>query len=120
MSIVSGLQVTKKTTPEQIDSPPRDGAYVHGLLLEGASWDDMHGVLTESKPKQLLSEMPIILIKGVQEQKEPMEGLYDCPVYSTERRFREEVFTAQLKTQRPWTTWATAGVCLILDASSAC
>lgn len=31
------LQVTKKT-PDQIDAPSRDGAFVSGLVLEGASW----------------------------------------------------------------------------------
>ncbi len=30
-------QVTKKTA-DQVDAPSRDGAYVSGLLLEGASW----------------------------------------------------------------------------------
>lgn len=43
------------------------------------------------------------------------DGIYQCPVYYTERRFREEVFTAQLKTKASWTHWTTAGVALHLD-----
>lgn len=109
-------EVTKKLTPDQVDAPSRDGAYVHGLMLEGASWDDKSGTLEDSNPKRLITSMPVILIKAVPLEKEPMEGVYQCPVYFTERRFREEVFTAQLKTKRPWTTWATAGACLILDS----
>lgn len=34
---LSHVQVTKKTV-DQVDAPSRDGAYVSGLLLEGASW----------------------------------------------------------------------------------
>jgi len=51
-------EVTKKT-PDQIDGPPRDGAYVHGLFLEGARWDEKAGVLDESKPKELSTQMPV-------------------------------------------------------------
>ncbi|EFN51784.1 hypothetical protein CHLNCDRAFT_37234 [Chlorella variabilis] len=109
-------EVTKKYSLDQVDAPSREGAFVHGLVLEGASWDDKLGMLEESKPKQLLTQMPIMLIKAVPAEKEPKDGVYQCPVYFTERRFREEVFTAQLRTKRPWTSWTEAGVCLFLDS----
>ena len=32
-------EVTKKQ-PDQIDAPSRDGAFIHGLALEGCRWDD--------------------------------------------------------------------------------
>lgn len=110
------LQVTKRT-PDQVDAPSREGAFVHGLVLEGCSWDDKTGVLQESRPKQLFTQMPVMLMKAVPAEKEPRDGVYQCPVYFTERRFREEVFTAQLKTKQTWTQWATAGVALMLDIS---
>jgi hypothetical protein len=34
--------VTKKQ-PDQIDAPSRDGAFIHGLTLEGCRWDDKVG-----------------------------------------------------------------------------
>ena len=34
--------VTKKQA-DQIDAPSRDGAFIHGLTLEGARWDDKIG-----------------------------------------------------------------------------
>ena len=40
-----------------------------------------------------------------------------CPVYATEARFRQEVFTAQLRTKQPWTRWALAGAALFLDVA---
>lgn len=42
---------------------------------------------------------------------------YDCPVYATAVRFRQEVFTVALKTRQPWAKWAKAGVCLLLEAA---
>ena len=56
-------EVTKKT-PEQIDVPSRDGAYVHGLTLEGARWDDKAGVLEDSRPKELFCPMPARPLAG--------------------------------------------------------
>ncbi|CAD7696266.1 unnamed protein product [Ostreobium quekettii] len=106
--------VTKKQ-PDQIDAPSRDGAFIHGLTLEGARWDDKVGILDDSRPKQLFCPVPVILIKAVTVDKAEMKDAYQCPVYTTEARFREEVFTAQLKSKHSWIKWTLAGVCLFLD-----
>lgn len=45
----------------------------------------------------------------------PGRPCLQCPVYLTERRFREETFTATLKTKSPPDRWARAGVALLLD-----
>jgi dynein heavy chain len=71
-----------------VEAPSRDGAYIHGLVLEGAGWDDKLGVLEESRPKQLFTPMPVVLIRAVPVDKAPADNLYQCPVYFTERRFR--------------------------------
>ena len=46
-------------SPEQVDGPPKDGVYIHGLFLEGARWDDKLGALDDSRPKQLSCKMPV-------------------------------------------------------------
>ena len=51
-------EVTKKS-PEQVEGPSRDGAFVHGLSLEGARWDEKIGALAESKHKELSSKLPV-------------------------------------------------------------
>jgi dynein heavy chain len=107
-------EVTKKT-PEQVDAPSRDGAFVHGLTLEGARWDDKGGCLEDSKPKELFYSMPVLLVRAVTADKADVRDAYQCPVYSTEARFREEVFTAQLKSKHGWIKWTLAGVCMFLD-----
>ncbi len=43
------------------------------------------------------------------------QDAYQCPVYTTEARFREEVFTAQLKSKHSWIRWTLAGVTMFLD-----
>lgn len=44
-------------------SAPRDGAYVHGLFMEGARWDIQHGSIMESKLKELFPIMPVVNIR---------------------------------------------------------
>ena len=44
-------------------SAPKDGAHIHGLYLEGASWDVKQSVLVDSKLKELHPQMPVLLIK---------------------------------------------------------
>ena len=43
------------------------------------------------------------------------QNTYYCPVYKTELRGADYVFTAQLKTKLPPAKWILAGVALILD-----
>lgn len=38
----------------------QEGVYVHGIFLEGASWDKRTAKLVESPPKILFSNLPII------------------------------------------------------------
>eukprot|EP00494_Astrolonche_serrata_P003101 UN03107 len=45
-----------------INSAPKVGAYVQGLFLDGARWDNEQLVLTESKPGELYSPAPRILL----------------------------------------------------------
>jgi len=57
----------------------------------------------------------VLLIRAVPAEKAELRDVYQCPVYATEARFRQEIFTAQLKTKQPSNTWTMAGVALFLD-----
>lgn len=120
---------------------PEDGAFVHGLLMEGARWTDEEesgddtytiagtqcaGHLTESKLKVLLTPMPLMYVKAVQVQPEwspesvgYLRGdpnLYECPVYLTSARGPTFVFLSTLKTNEPVHKWVLAGVALLMSS----
>ena len=73
--------------------------------------------LQDSRPKELFYSMPVIQVKAVTADKADMRDVYQCPVYTTEARFRQEVFTAQLKFKKDHgeIKWILAGVCMFLD-----
>lgn len=48
-----------------ITSPAKEGAYISGLFLEGAKWDNDKNCITEPEPMKLYYRMPIIQFKPV-------------------------------------------------------
>ena len=72
---------------DTVVDPPTDGAYVHGLYLEGARWDPDKQLMQESRPKELYTELPIIHLLPIANRKMPKDGFYDCPIYKTLSRF---------------------------------
>merc|ERR1711879_1018006 len=56
--------VTKKNK-DDFNTPPREGAYIHGLFMEGARWDTQSGSVAESRLKELTPTMPVVLIKEI-------------------------------------------------------
>lgn len=107
--------VTKKYAVDEIEQAAREGAYVTGLSLEGAAWDSKKGTLVDSKLKDLHPKMPIIHIKAVQNEKADPNSFYDCPVYRTQERGPDYIFTCKLKTRDPPSKWIMAGAAMLLD-----
>eukprot|EP00658_Telonema_sp_P-2_P078169 TRINITY_DN7258_c0_g1_i5.p1 TRINITY_DN7258_c0_g1~~TRINITY_DN7258_c0_g1_i5.p1 ORF type:complete len:1514 (-),score=296.91 TRINITY_DN7258_c0_g1_i5:443-4984(-) len=58
------FSITKITSPDDVEAPPAEGAYISGMLLDGAGWDVQKGRLRPPLPKEALREMPIILISA--------------------------------------------------------
>uniref|UniRef100_A0A8C3PRY4 Dynein axonemal heavy chain 9 n=1 Tax=Calidris pygmaea TaxID=425635 RepID=A0A8C3PRY4_9CHAR len=106
--------VTKKTR-EDFTSPPREGAYIHGLFLEGARWDAQTGIITDARLKELTPAMPVIFIKAIPADKQDTRSMYPCPVYKTPQRGPTYVWTFNLKTRENPSKWVLAGVALLLQ-----
>ncbi|XP_005399408.1 PREDICTED: dynein heavy chain 9, axonemal isoform X2 [Chinchilla lanigera] len=106
--------VTKKNK-EEFRSPPREGAYVHGLFMEGARWDTQEGIITEAKLKDLTPPMPVMFIKAIPANKQDHRNVYSCPVYKTCQRGPTYVWTFNLKTKENPSKWVLAGVALLLQ-----
>ena len=136
--------ISTMSSPEQVTKetpPPLDGAYVHGLFIEGARWTPpeeaaettnvigntlVGGHLTDSKLKELLSPLPVIYIRAVPVQPawEPSAvghlrheaDVYECPVYLTSFRGPTYVFLATLKTREPVSKWVLTGTALLMSS----
>lgn len=84
------------------------------------------GHLTDSRPKDLMSWLPIVYVKAVPvvDAWTPTsvgymrgeKGLYDCPVYLTSNRGPHYVFLAGLRTVDPARKWVVAGVALVMQS----
>ncbi|XP_074120841.1 dynein axonemal heavy chain 9 [Sminthopsis crassicaudata] len=107
-------EVTKKSQ-EDFSSPPREGAYVHGLFMEGACWDIQAGIITEARLKDLTPPMPVIFIRAIPVDKQENRSTYPCPVYKTRQRGPTYVWTFDLKTKKAPSKWVLAGVALLLQ-----
>ncbi|KAG9468571.1 hypothetical protein GDO78_022451, partial [Eleutherodactylus coqui] len=106
--------VTKKNR-EDFSSPPREGAYVHGLFMEGARWDTQTSIITDARLKDLTPAMPVIFIKAIPVDKQDTRNVYACPVYKTRQRGPTYVWTFNLKTKENPSKWVLAGVALLLQ-----
>ena len=53
---------------------PTDGAYVHGLFLEGARWDAESALLQESRSKELFTQLPVLHLLPPPTARSPRAG----------------------------------------------
>lgn len=95
------FEILKYTDAKKAENePPQFGCFLQGLFLEGASWEDMHGCLEESKRGEIFVSMPIInFVPKLVAPSETQEQLpcdingsshsfhYDCPTYKTGERY---------------------------------
>lgn len=106
--------VTKKNR-EDMAGPPREGAYVHGLFMEGARWDLQTGMIAEARLKELAPAMPVIFIKAIPVDRMDLRNIYESPVYKTKSRGPTYVWKFNLKTKEKPSRWVLGGVALLLQ-----
>jgi len=113
---VTQTEVTKKQA-EEVAAMSKEGAFVHGLSMEGARWDDKSGTIEESRAKELYAKMPVILIKAAVFTGQEQKDTYVCPVYKTQDRGPTFVFNAGLRSKAPPSKWILGGVALLMDVA---
>ncbi|KAJ3364693.1 hypothetical protein GGF32_001332 [Allomyces javanicus] len=113
--MVLTVEVLKKPR-EECTAPPREGAYIHGLFMEGARWDGNAGCIAESLLKELTPAMPVVFVKAIPVDKRETKGIYECPMYRTRQRGPTYVWTFNLKTKETPAKWVLAGVAMLLSA----
>jgi len=62
---------------------PENGAYIHGLFVEGCRWDEEMSMLAESHSKVLFTKMPNIYFKPGKAKEITFPHCYTCPLYKT-------------------------------------
>jgi len=107
-------EVTKKSK-EEVTQPPKEGAFTHGLYMEGARWDTNINSIADSRLKELHPLMPVMFIKAVTQDKQELRNLYECPVYKTRERGQTYIWTFNLRTREKPSKWVLAGVALLLQ-----
>jgi dynein heavy chain len=112
--MVLQCDVTKKNK-EDMAGPPREGAYVHGLFMEGARWDVQTGLMSEARLKELAPAMPVMFIKAIPVDRMDTRNIYECPVYKTKHRGPTYVWTFNLRTKERAARWVLGGVALLLS-----
>lgn len=143
-SVVLQNQITR-LNKEDMNEPPAEGVYVHGLFLEGirefnisyhirsydirsiysflfflshagASLDRRSGKLIESKPKVLYEQMPVIYIYAINTTAGKDPRLYECPIYrKPQRTDLKYVGSIDFETDFNPRHWTLRGVALLCD-----
>nr|XP_046254731.1 dynein axonemal heavy chain 11 isoform X1 [Scatophagus argus] len=108
------VDVTKKMK-DDFGHPPREGAYIHGLFMEGARWDTQSGVISEAVLRDLTSAMPVLYVRAMPAEEQELKNTYECPVYRTKQRGPTYVWSLHLRTKQPPAKWIVAGVALLLS-----
>ncbi|MEQ2171761.1 hypothetical protein GOODEAATRI_014061, partial [Goodea atripinnis] len=108
------VDVTKKVK-EDFGHPPREGAYIHGLFMEGARWDVESGIISEAFLRDLTPSMPVLYVRALPAEEQEVRNTYECPVYRTKQRGSTYVWSFHLRTKEPPAKWVVAGVALLLS-----
>ena len=102
-----------------IKQKPEDGCYIYGMYLEGATWDYNRHILTESRPKELYTDIPLIWLIPKADRVPPTKGIYECPIYkvlsragtlSTTGHSTNFVMFMELPSEETEDVWIKAGV----------
>ena len=73
-SVQWNFNVRDTMTYANTTEPPSDGCYITGFFLEGARWDYDAHLLTESRPKELYTDFPLMWLEPVKDRVDPTEG----------------------------------------------
>jgi len=103
---------------KRIKTAPAEGVYVHGLFLEGCSWNKQTKMLRESAPKELFCPLPVLAVTAVTSERSKKVysngNFYDCPCYTKPRRTDlAYVFCVKLQSEVPADHWILRGVALL-------
>jgi len=112
-------KTTKMKDQKEVKAKPEFGAFVQGLFLEGAAWDDESMCLRKQDPKVLVVQLPITQIIPAEAAKVKLTNTIKTPVYTTSDRRNAMgvglVFEADMTTYDDVSHWILQGVAIVLN-----
>merc|ERR1711988_1061652 len=100
-------------------SYPEDGAFVHGIYMEGARWQDADEAAAYPEAVVVESNWEPTAVGFIRPTppnwKDQGVVIYNCPVYSTTFRGPTYVFVAYLKSKDREAKWTSAAVALMFQ-----
>jgi dynein heavy chain len=116
--VVLKSDVTDKQDLRKVKEAPAEGFYVHGLFLEGCTWDSSQKMIKDAPPKELHCPLPVLKIGALTNQaaqKFYSSGkYYECPCYTKPRRTDlAYVFVVKLPHEMTNEHWTLRGVALL-------
>jgi dynein heavy chain len=115
-------EVQQQYNSDEIKQPARLGVYISGLFMEGARWDAAAGSIAESRPAELFTPMPVILLEPEDVKTPKSADTYAAPCYKTITRYgalsttglsTNFVLSVDLPTRVPAAQWILRGCALV-------
>uniref|UniRef100_A0A1I8IXA8 G_PROTEIN_RECEP_F1_2 domain-containing protein n=1 Tax=Macrostomum lignano TaxID=282301 RepID=A0A1I8IXA8_9PLAT len=114
--------VTSGLGDEDVNEKAHQGCFVSGLYLEGADWDIENGHLIKQRPKQLITQLPVLKVIPIEAHRLKLQNTFRTPVYVTSQRRNAMgvglVFEADLATSEHSSHWVLQGLANIFDNMS--
>jgi len=101
-------------------TPMYGGTFLHGIFMEGASWEEGkggdEGYITDSKMKELRAVMPIVNCYAIHMDEMSWDCMYHCPVFITSLRGATFVYQANMRMDADdnEARWVLAGAAMLL------
>lgn len=113
--VVMVSEVTKLSDYGAVREGPSEGVYIHGLFLEGCSWNAKEGgKLVDAQHKKLFASLPVMHVTAVQARDKKRTGFFEAPCYRVRRRTGQTYITNfMLKTDESRTKWVLRGAALL-------
>ncbi|KAH0806962.1 dynein heavy chain 10, axonemal-like [Histomonas meleagridis] len=113
------ITVSSYKNSSQVLTKPTLGCYLSGMYLEGASWDIEKRCLVQQKPKEIVTELPLLKVTPMEINKVRTQNMLKTPIYLTQMR-RDAmgvglVQTAYLETTEHKSFWILQGVAITMN-----